>query len=106
MEARNETLKLHQHAGSIFRIWSAYWLDRELPVPPIHLLCPGVSGDLFFATGLGNSELSQFLNDMAQNNEFQFLPTGDWLLNPYEWFGSWSIFFTSPQNSYSAGTNP
>ena len=104
MEARNETLKLHQHAGAAFRIWSAYWCDREIPVPPLHLLRPGVSNDLLLATGLGNSELSEFLDAMEQNNEFQFFLTGDWPLDPYEWFGHWSVFIASPRASYSTGS--
>jgi hypothetical protein len=100
MEARNETLKFHQHAGSVFRIWSGYWCSLELPIPPIHFLCPGASNDLFFVVGIGNSELFGFLDNMQKNSEFQFIGTGDWLLSPYEWLGHWNCFIATSRKTF------
>lgn len=105
MGSRNETLKLHLHAGSVFRVWSDYWCGLELPVPPIHFMRSGASNDLFFVVSIGNTELSEFLDHMAQNNEFLFQPTGDWLLSPYEWFGHWNCFIASPRNSYTQASD-
>lgn len=99
MSSREQIVSAHQMAGTVFRIWSDYFMKVSGVIPPLTFVKEGANGDEFFATGATEEVVADFLKFVSENPDYSFVRIGDWIVSPYEWFGHWSFFCASKRRS-------